>query len=398
MNLFRHIRIFFEIGIINTVNIYNIDGLRVYFHQEIDNTSSGARFWNELIKKFSKKHKVYKDYPEVSVFNISASPIAILLMKLRRTCIILRIDGCYADPPEMIISRNKFLKKILFMLISIICKVFSLSERKYLNLFDRNFIFGLKVLFSNAIIYQSNFSENLCKEIGIIKKNKTIILNAFPIQKIIKNKLKHRNICRLVTTFAPGNRYNKQLGELLKFVVYLSKQNNNIKYTLKIIGFNKNNLPPDVSLQTINYLEKKGLLNLTPDFSFVELAENLSSGFNEVDIYISFSLFDPCPNTIIEAQAFGIPVVGVKSGGLKEIVNNELLLNLNFKEFPVSWSNLSTQNYPKINFSKMKNLVDKTYLNLNRYRRSTIDNFKISLDIDVAYEKYKKFICNINNI
>ena len=42
--------------------------------------------------------------------------------------------------------------------------------------------------------------------------------------------------------------------------------------------------------------------------------------YNKADAYIMLKYLDPCPNTVIEAMACGLPILYSKSGGLTEIV------------------------------------------------------------------------------
>ena len=69
-------------------------------------------------------------------------------------------------------------------------------------------------------------------------------------------------------------------------------------------------------------------------------------------IYISFSYRDACPNAIIEAMSFGLPVIGISSGGVPDIVGNagSLIPNKDFENGFFSPHRFSC-NFPSINYN-----------------------------------------------
>ena len=54
---------------------------------------------------------------------------------------------------------------------------------------------------------------------------------------------------------------------------------------------------------------------------------------NKKYIFVSLEINTACPNSVIEALNFGIPVLGYKSGSMEEIVNQKFgrLININKK-------------------------------------------------------------------
>ena len=54
---------------------------------------------------------------------------------------------------------------------------------------------------------------------------------------------------------------------------------------------------------------------------------------NKKYIFVSLEINTACPNSVIEALNFGIPVLGYKSGSMEEIVNQKFgrLIDINKK-------------------------------------------------------------------
>ena len=74
----------------------------------------------------------------------------------------------------------------------------------------------------------------------------------------------------------------------------------------------------------------------------------------EADCYVSFSYRDTCPNVIIEAMAHGLPILGLASGGIPDIVRDAGCL-LPCDEFDGGFfcSHRFDNDFPDIDFSAM---------------------------------------------
>ena len=68
-------------------------------------------------------------------------------------------------------------------------------------------------------------------------------------------------------------------------------------------------------------LEMTSYVGTLPKFTHYEGA--IRDALFASDIYITFTHKDPCPNTVIEAMACGLPVVYSASGGVPELVGPE---------------------------------------------------------------------------
>ncbi|MCI0416746.1 glycosyltransferase [bacterium] len=63
------------------------------------------------------------------------------------------------------------------------------------------------------------------------------------------------------------------------------------------------------------------LLNLNEVVHFTGLQENVAPYYSAMDIYMSSSIFEGLPLTILEAMAMRLPVVATSVGGIPEVVN-----------------------------------------------------------------------------
>lgn len=65
-----------------------------------------------------------------------------------------------------------------------------------------------------------------------------------------------------------------------------------------------------------------GLKLKYPNIKFKGLCNNIFEIYSNIDILVMTSKFENCPMTILEAQAFGIPCIAPKVGGIPEIVDH----------------------------------------------------------------------------
>jgi glycosyltransferase involved in cell wall biosynthesis len=120
--------------------------------------------------------------------------------------------------------------------------------------------------------------------------------------------------------------------------------------------------------------------------------------YSKAKVSIHCSTFeDPCPITIIESQACGIPVISYANGSMKEICYYKELIFSNLEDFVIKLNSNSFSNYnPKdlINFI-YENFRKELYgFNFYKIMKETKDsNMNI---IDQKFEYFKEFESDIN--
>ena len=107
---------------------------------------------------------------------------------------------------------------------------------------------------------------------------------------------------------------------------------------------------------------------------------------------------DPCPNTVIEAMACGLPILYSKSGGLTEIVGNKcgygMLVDENWKKYSVPKVNdigngmiQITKNYKSMSFNSrlqaIKNDLEKWITRHKKIFKSISQNEKYYIKCSV---------------
>lgn len=169
-----------------------------------------------------------------------------------------------------------------------------------------------KYIFNQAdkIICLTNNQKNLMKNIGISDEKIIVIPNSVDISKF-SFKPYNENSKKLI--FVGRLSPEKRIDVLLKAVQIVVKDIQDI--TLIIVG--------DGPL-------KDELIKLTKDLSinnhviFVGrvLPEKIPNYLYESDIFIISSNFEGCPNSLLEAMATGIPVIGTNVGGIPDIIDD----------------------------------------------------------------------------
>lgn len=153
---------------------------------------------------------------------------------------------------------------------------------------------------SDGIIWQSAWSQEAARQLGFTEHPLTTVIHNAPaptFQPPPRSHTLHQPI-RLILTMWSDNPN--------KGAVTLSYLDNHLdwqRFQLTIIG----NTP--IRLQHAQHLSA-----LSP----TQLAEQLQNS----DIYLAPMIDDACPNTVLEALACGLPVVGHKSGGIPELIGN----------------------------------------------------------------------------
>lgn len=103
----------------------------------------------------------------------------------------------------------------------------------------------------------------------------------------------------------------KNEGKGVKYYLRAVKQLKHKEVILLTVGNSK--APKDLLPKKIRHIH----------FGHVSSQKIIAEIFNIADLYVSSSLQDNFPNTVIEAMSCGLPVVGFKSGGIVEQVSKD---------------------------------------------------------------------------
>lgn len=213
-------------------------------------------------------------------------------------------------------------------------------EKLILNYLNRN---NKKILNNtDIIVYQSQLSKKMHEFFwGKSIKKTVVIYNGVEEKKVKYYSIQDKIHLVITARF----RLNKRLAEAIRVLNLLNKKNK--LYVLHVVG-------------DLDFLTEKSIKNL--NLENVNFHGNLSYKkidelYRKMHIGLSPSMFDPCPNSVIEMMSYGIPVITTSASGAAELVTMDELIvseNLPFKLYEIQNEN----KIPSINHIKWKERVD----------------------------------------
>ncbi len=162
-------------------------------------------------------------------------------------------------------------------------------------------IWSLNHALADATVFQSEYSFNKHKELGLDFKNPTIITNAsdpaiFNRTGRITPPRDERKVHLIATSWSDNPRKGGQT------LTWLDEHLDHNRYDLTFVG------------RTRAVFRGAKIIDPLP-------SEALAQVLKEHDIYLAPSQDDPCSNALIEALTTGLPAVFRRSGGHPELVD-----------------------------------------------------------------------------
>ena len=357
----------------------------IYFDPK--QTTSGQRFFGNLCKELSKTAIELEHQPSAVLFNVSSPISEIVKAKIRGQKIILRIDGLYYDrlSPYFADRFSWPLKKLFSLGVR-----FSFLHNflaHIANFINQNYGAFTKIVFADLLIYQSLWSKK-AHQIYFPNKPHEIIING----AIYNAELNHKsgdsnsNEFKLVVIYDDW-KPSKRMYELIQFVLWM-KEEQQLPVVLTIIGYT-GKIPHTAPSSMKDRIENSSFIKVIPRFLHID--KIIQKSLLENDIYITFANRDPCPNVVVEAMSYGLPVVGFASGGLPDIVKNAGVLLQEHEEsffYPYRYES----DFPIIDNEKVLEAVIEVKNNLEEYRLSVQQRFVDELGLDVVAKKYLRTI------
>lgn len=218
----------------------------------------------------------------------------------------------------------------------------------------QNFLIFITQFLADRIVYQSEYVKNLWFNKSF--KSKSVIIYNGAEENYTERKFKKNDKPTLISVegniCSAFNSINliKCLGDY-DYEIY--GEVDNINYARELQNFKNVKIKGVVSRAEIKDILKK----------------------NKKYIFVSLEINTACPNSVIEALNFGIPVLGYKSGSMEEIVNQEFgrLININ-KKFEID---------PKEVVSKI-DFINKNY----NYFNNNLEKLDKKFSLDFMSDKY----------
>jgi len=324
----------------------------------------------------------YHDNPDVVLFNISAPIQQILKAKLKGGKIVLRVDGLWWDRIS-----PAFLEIFPAPLRFFLQKTAKIERLRnalthFANFINENFTGFARILLADHLIYQTQF----CKKVHqryFPNKPYSVILNGAYFRKDIPFIDKNDGVMKLFTIYSDAPA--KGMYETLQFVNWLNEEKK-IPAKLHVLGFNEKapkHAPADM---LTNFKQSKYVVTYPP---FLGFDPEIDRVLSIMHCYLCFSYRDSCPNAVIESMAYGLPVVGIASGGVAEIVGDSGEL-MEWDDWQDGFFAPGRHEYAvkNIDFEKMHLCLTKVLGNLDHYREKVRQRFVDELDVKICAGKY----------
>ena len=184
--------------------------------------------------------------------------------------------------------------------------------------------------FTDLFINVSHGERNVCLSHKIFNKSKSVVVyNAIKeIKKPVLNKVELKNNLNL-----PDNKFivisviSFNIPKNVPLIISIAKhlpENNNILFILIGDGKQKKHIEKIVRIENLNNVMLLGSKDNVNDYLFIS------------DLFLSTSLWEGMPYSLIEASAAGLPIVASNVTGNNEIVQNDengFLFELNQPEY-----------------------------------------------------------------
>lgn len=348
-------------------------------------TTSGQRFFSSLCRKLIDQYISEESSPFVVLFNVSAPLKLIIRAKLKGKKVVVRIDSLYFDrlSPSFIKTFPRLIRPVLS--IGLRYETTHDYFAFLANLYNRNYGAFLRLILADTVIYQSKFSEGLYDRY-FRHKNRMVILNGASYKGYDSYTVKEGiNIALIYDQVRPS----KRIYDIVKFIVWANeKKQEDIRLT--ILGYT-GIIPLGVSSDIKSIIASKSFI--TTFGQFKDYDEKISRILLECDMYMTFSFRDACPNVVVEAMAHGLPVVGLASGGVPEIVGDAGVL-IAIDDFASGFYSAHRYEtyFPSFSFEQMLEAVKKVKLENLMYRKRVYARFTDELDLDKVAIKYAQLL------
>ena len=261
--------------------------------------------------------------------------------------------------------------KLIALIPNFFFNIFGSSIRSYLN---RN---NKKLLkYSDIIVFQSKMSKAMHEYFwGKTNKKNVIIYNGIK-SRVYSKKTITKEINLVITA---SFRLNKRLADAILIINSLNL--NDHKFKLHVIGELDSLTRESIASLDKSNIKFYGYLNY----------ESIEEIYTEMHIGLSTSMFDPCPNSVIEMMSFGIPTLTTSASGAAELVGLEdLIVNekIKFKNYNLH----SIESIPRLNCDDWNKKIHNTLSNYEKFSLETYNRFIDNFDIEIIANKYRSII------
>lgn len=244
-----------------------------------------------------------------------------------------------------------------------------ISPKKYIYAEISNLILKIiRSFFASHIVYQSEFVREWWKKKGwFTSAGNTVIYNGVDLEVFTPSKSDLNKISLLCVE---GNLdYTPYAIDLLNYLQDELIEKSDYESLIVYGGFenpaNQSQLNPK-----IKYMGKVS-------------SREIHKVYKDA-VYLSLDINAACPNTVIEALASGIPVIGYDTGALKELVGDAAGKIVDYNEN--HWK-LSSPNFKYVSLAAKEVLKEK-----NNYSFKSRERAKAFYDLKLVFKQYEQLI------
>jgi glycosyltransferase involved in cell wall biosynthesis len=324
------------------------------------NNTGPSRFINNLIEKSDSRYSKLGLINSKVLFVISnTSPFILYFAKLLGKKIVVRVDGFsymkrYVHSNENVYSSRKM----------------SLMRLKM------NYQMAVTQFYSDFVVFQSDFSRKMSsKHIYPLSKNNVLIYNGVDENHFRCNKKYNSPKISILGNFRDVDLMELYLEAFNKVyekypdseLLIIGKQNIDVQSTIScfLSKFSASNKPSIKNIGSVTY-------------------EELPKYLAESNIGWHFTLWDWCPNSVLEQMASGNPVICAETGGTVELVGDAgkslKMDNLTVTDDLLESIVLNTQ---------------QVWANIEEYNEAAVNRVKSEFGLKKMASNYEKVFNNI---
>jgi len=367
-----------------------ISGFGILF--EPTKTTSGQRFFKEMFETLESEAVPFEQHPKIVLLNISAPWFEFIKAKLRRQKLVVRVDGLWMDRISL-----QYLDQFSWPMRALLGLGLHYPRlhnplAHLANFLVQNYTAFFRIALADHVVYQSEYSRVL-HQAYFPKKTSNIIVNGSSFKGGLMPPKKNSTKIRLIVIYSINP--SKRIYETVQFVRWLSIE---IGLSVELVILGYTGVIPEVAPRDMkDLIENSSFIRTLPWFN--EFVNEISAELYRADCYLCFSERDPCPNAVVESMAHGLPVVGIASGGIPDIVGDagELIPKDDFSNgffAAYRWEH----NFTPIDFDAVYEALQKVLDAPEEYRSRIKRRFSSQLDISVTAKFYADVLKEVGMI
>ena len=235
----------------------------------------------------------------------------------------------------------------------------------------------IRARMADKVIYQSNFIKHWWEDrYGVARVPSSVILNGIDLDQYTPNDTHERPTDHYRLLVVEGSLSGGLDSGLFYVVELANRLSEKHKIELVIVG--------RVDAKTKSKLENQKRFNI----QFINAIPREQIPFLERSSHLLFSaeVNPPCPNSVIEALACGLPVIGFNTGSLSEIVQGDAGRLAAYGADP--WK------LEQPDISALVNAAEDVLHNNDRYRISARRQAETVLGLDKMMDSYLEVLLN----